>query len=239
MAEITNRMIATKKMILAISTANPAMPPKPSTAAIKATIRNVRAPPSMAMILTCKRPLAPPPDKRPDPANVPAVPRRERLSGCGIDEMIFATRMKSPRTTMATKRSRASVAPNATMRTADGTHRAKGSLASPPASSSAGKSRQDTGQRSTGWHQLFSNMACGAAHYAGHPLAFLTAAVLVIAWAVTGPLFGFSDTWQLVINTSTTIVTFLMVFLIQHTQNRDTLSVQLKIAELIIAAKGA
>ena len=58
-------------------------------------------------------------------------------------------------------------------------------------------------------------------------------------WAASGPLFGFSDTWQLVINTSTTIVTFLMVFLIQHTQNRDTLALQLKLAELIIAVKGA
>jgi len=82
-------------------------------------------------------------------------------------------------------------------------------------------------------------MACAAAHYAGHPLAFLTAFFLVIVWALTGPLFKFSDTWQLVINTSTTIVTFLMVFLIQHTQNRDTLAVQLKLAELIIALKGA
>ena len=58
-------------------------------------------------------------------------------------------------------------------------------------------------------------------------------------WAATGPLFGFSDTWQLVINTSTTIVTFLMVFLIQHTQNRDTMAVQLKLAELIMAASEA
>jgi low affinity Fe/Cu permease len=65
------------------------------------------------------------------------------------------------------------------------------------------------------------------------------AVVLVVTWALTGPLFNYSDTWQLVINTSTTIVTFLMVFLIQHTQNRDTLALQLKLAELIIAAKGA
>jgi low affinity Fe/Cu permease len=63
--------------------------------------------------------------------------------------------------------------------------------------------------------------------------------VLVVMWALTGPLFGYSDTWQLVINTSTTIVTFLMVFLIQHTQNRDTMALQLKLAELIIAAQGA
>ena len=86
---------------------------------------------------------------------------------------------------------------------------------------------------------LFSDLACGTARYAGHPLAFLTAVTLVIVWALTGPLFGFSDTWQLVINTSTTIVTFLMVFLIQHTQNRDTLAIQLKLSELIIAVKEA
>jgi low affinity Fe/Cu permease len=64
------------------------------------------------------------------------------------------------------------------------------------------------------------------------------AALVIVVWAVTGPLFGFSDTWQLVINTGTTIVTFLMVFLIQNTQNRDTLAIQLKLAELILAMKG-
>ncbi len=82
-------------------------------------------------------------------------------------------------------------------------------------------------------------MASGAARFAGHPLAFSTAVALVVVWALTGPLFGYSDTWQLVINTSTTIVTFLMVFLIQHTQNRDTLAMQLKLAELIMAVKNA
>jgi low affinity Fe/Cu permease len=86
---------------------------------------------------------------------------------------------------------------------------------------------------------LFSDVACATAHFAGRPSAFLTAVLLVVIWAVTGPLFGYSDTWQLVINTSTTIVTFLMVFLIQHTQNRDTLALQLKLAELIIAVDGA
>jgi|SRR5262245_29237557 len=89
------------------------------------------------------------------------------------------------------------------------------------------------------WAQLFSDLACATARYAGHPLAFLTATTLVVVWALTGPLFGFSDTWQLVINTSTTIVTFLMVFLIQHTQNRDTLAIQLKLSELIIAVQPA
>jgi low affinity Fe/Cu permease len=62
---------------------------------------------------------------------------------------------------------------------------------------------------------------------------------VIVTWAVTGPLFGYSDTWQLIINTGTTIVTFLMVFLIQNTQNRDTLALQLKLAEIIIVMKGA
>jgi low affinity Fe/Cu permease len=89
------------------------------------------------------------------------------------------------------------------------------------------------------WSHLFSELACKTAHFTGKPLAFLTATFLVVVWACTGPLFHYSDTWQLVINTSTTIVTFLMVFLIQHTQNRDTLAVQLKLSELIIAVRGA
>ncbi|MBV9463307.1 MAG: low affinity iron permease family protein [Verrucomicrobiae bacterium] len=74
---------------------------------------------------------------------------------------------------------------------------------------------------------------------AGHPLAFALAILTILVWGITGPLFHFSDTWQLVINTGTTIVTFLMVFLIQATQNRDTLAIQLKLAELIRAVEGA
>jgi low affinity Fe/Cu permease len=89
------------------------------------------------------------------------------------------------------------------------------------------------------WSHLFSRMANATSHFAGKPQAFSAAALIVVVWAVTGPLFGYSDTWQLVINTSTTIVTFLMVFLIQHTQNRDTLALQLKLAEVIIALRGA
>jgi low affinity Fe/Cu permease len=87
--------------------------------------------------------------------------------------------------------------------------------------------------------QLFSQAAGQTSRLAGKPLTFLIAVGVVLVWAVSGPFFGFSDTWQLVINTSTTIVTFLMVFLIQNTQNRDTLALQLKLAELIIAAHGA
>jgi len=86
---------------------------------------------------------------------------------------------------------------------------------------------------------LFSELASRTAHYAGKPVTFLVAALVVGVWAFTGPFFGYSDTWQLVINTSTTIVTFLMVFLLQHTQNRDTMALQLKLAELIIAVQGA
>ena len=72
----------------------------------------------------------------------------------------------------------------------------------------------------------------------GRPATFLLALLVVLVWAVTGPVFNYSDTWQLVINTGTTIVTFLMVFLIQNTQNRDTMAIQLKLAELILSIKG-
>jgi low affinity Fe/Cu permease len=74
---------------------------------------------------------------------------------------------------------------------------------------------------------------------AGHPATFCAAVVIILLWAVTGPLFGFSDTWQLVINTGTTIVTFLMVFLIQNTQNRDSQAIQVKLDELIRSIEGA
>ena len=85
----------------------------------------------------------------------------------------------------------------------------------------------------------FKNFAKWTAHVTGHPFAFVVAVAVIVIWAVTGPLFGFSDTWQLVINTGTTIVTFLMVFLIQNTQNRDSKAVHLKLDELIRAVGGA
>ena len=88
----------------------------------------------------------------------------------------------------------------------------------------------------TSW---FTSFAQKTAHLAGKPITFLLAAATIVAWAVTGPLFGYSDTWQLVINTGTTIVTFLMVFLIQNSQNRDALAFQVKLDELIIKLHGA
>ncbi|MFO1046329.1 MAG: low affinity iron permease family protein [Geminicoccaceae bacterium] len=85
----------------------------------------------------------------------------------------------------------------------------------------------------------FNRMAQWTAEQAGHPTTFALAVAAIVVWGLSGPLFGYSDTWQLVINTGTTIVTFLMVFLIQNTQNRDTQALQLKIDELIRANESA
>lgn len=86
------------------------------------------------------------------------------------------------------------------------------------------------------WFSRFANFT---SRWTGHPLTFLSALLIIVIWGITGPLFHFSDTWQLVINTGTTIVTFLMVFLLQSTQNRDSYATQLKLDELIRAVQGA
>ncbi|MBB4382975.1 low affinity iron permease family protein [Bradyrhizobium sp. SBR1B] len=90
--------------------------------------------------------------------------------------------------------------------------------------------RQQSGRRP---RRLFASIANGASQAAGRASTFVLACAVVVIWAITGPLFHFSDTWQLVINTGTTIVTFLMVFLIQNSQNRDSAAIQVKLDELI------
>lgn len=94
-------------------------------------------------------------------------------------------------------------------------------------------------KKNSGEHHLFAVLARHAATGVGSSWAFLAALAIVVIWGATGPVFGYSDTWQLVINTGTTIITFLMVFLIQNTQNRDARAVHLKLDELIVAMEAA
>ncbi|MEF9963463.1 MAG: low affinity iron permease family protein [Comamonas sp.] len=88
-------------------------------------------------------------------------------------------------------------------------------------------------------HSAFNKIARSVAKFSGRPICFVVAAVVILLWALSGPFFHFNDTWQLVINTGTTIVTFLMVFLIQSTQNSDTEAMQIKLDELIRAIEPA
>ncbi len=87
--------------------------------------------------------------------------------------------------------------------------------------------------------KFFTNLSQKTASLAGSPYAFGVAAAFIVVWGASGPLFGFSDTWQLVVNTATTIITFLMVFLIQNSQNRDSAAVEAKLDEIIRATEGA
>lgn len=91
-------------------------------------------------------------------------------------------------------------------------------------------------KKSKGFTIFFDKMATRVTKASGKPAAFIGACALIILWGITGPLFKFSDTWQLVINTGTTIITFLMVFIIQQTQNKDTIALQLKLNELIASS---
>ncbi len=87
----------------------------------------------------------------------------------------------------------------------------------------------------SGLSKFFNRFSAIVTKATGKPIAFILAVAVILAWAITGPIFHFSDTWQLVINTGTTIITFLMVFVIQHSQNKDTVAIQLKLNELIAA----
>ena len=94
-------------------------------------------------------------------------------------------------------------------------------------------------KKGKGFSLFFDQMATKVTKASGKPAAFIVACLLIIIWGITGPLFHYSDTWQLVINTSTTIITFLMVFIIQQTQNKDTIALQIKLNELIASSDSA
>src|ERR1700748_3281056 len=93
--------------------------------------------------------------------------------------------------------------------------------------------------KKNGLSKFFDKFSSKVTKATGKPVAFILACVVVIVWAVTGPVFHFSDTWQLVINTGTTIITFLIVFVIQQSQNKDTIALQIKLNDLIAATQGA
>jgi low affinity Fe/Cu permease len=140
----------------------------------------------------------------------------------------------------ASHASRRSHAPNgkSAAKRANGMHARNGQAAAAERAPVVTITKTKNGNNHTkpSWFTVFAQKT---AQLAGRPGTFMLAVAIIVVWAVTGPLFGYSDTWQLVINTGTTIVTFLMVFLIQHTQNRDSLAFQVKLDELIIKLHGA
>lgn len=97
----------------------------------------------------------------------------------------------------------------------------------------------DTKMKTVRLNEIFRKLAAKISLWVGTPQAFILAIIVVVTWVLTGPVFGFSDTWQLIINTGTTIITFLMVFLIQNTQNRETKAIHIKLDELLKGIKGA
>src|ERR1700750_2283757 len=99
--------------------------------------------------------------------------------------------------------------------------------------------RKKTKKSKRAMGKMFDRFSSVVTRVTGKAVAFISAFIIIIVWAVTGPIFQFSDTWQLVINTGTTIITFLMVFVIQQSQNKDTIALQLKLNELIAATQGA
>ena len=101
------------------------------------------------------------------------------------------------------------------------------------------KSKSRTKKNKVGLGRMFDRFSSAVTRVTGKPISFIIAFVIIIVWALSGPIFQFSDTWQLVINTGTTIITFLMVFVIQQSQNKDTIAIHLKLNELIAATKGA
>src|SRR5260221_947291 len=116
----------------------------------------------------------------------------------------------------------------------------KVSMSKPIERKAAAQDSTAAGDTPAGWalNQIFSDIANKTSREAGRAWVFVLAFGTIVVWGISGPFFGFSDTWQLVINTSTTIVTFLMVFLIQNTQNRDTTALQIKLDALIFANRG-